>query len=424
MADPIVKDLARQAFALSLQPFRGLTEVNTTPISRQIQAAPLPAIRPPAPPSMTAYEPTTRERLASGGQSMLEVLGLSRPQARRISQTIVGGKSAALPIGLLDVVPGIGTVLQAEEAGRGLQRAGQFAESGQLGQAALEAGGSLLGMAPSLGGAIAKGRKAAFEVEEAYFDRLKNDYSNLKNEYAALKETKGGRILNTDEARELSPDYRADRTRSADVHEPSSELVKKIYEEKLSQPVPPGNEKTVIFTAGGTGAGKTTGLRAAEEVNEEVQKAQIVYDTNMSSFASADKKIQQALKANRDVHIIYTYRDPIDALENGALERASRMEREMGTGRTVPLKEHLKTHVGARKVMEQLQEKYKNTPEFTLTVIDNSLGKNNAAFTTLDKLPRLEDNRLEKGLSDALENAYRTGKISRAIYEGTRSNGQ
>lgn len=273
--------------------------------------------------------------------------------------------------------------------------------------------------------------QSANPIEAAYFDRLANDYGGLKAEYARIMNEKGenttkdGRLLNTDEARELSPEYRADRTKSADVHEPSSALVKQMYADKLSQPTPPGLENTVVFTAGGTGAGKSTGLGVMENVNSGVRNAEIVYDTNMNTFDSADKKVKQALDAGRKVSIIYTYRHPVEALEQGALSRASRMEAERGTGRTVPLDEHFKTHVGALETMKRLQEKYGDDHRFSMMVIDNSRGKGNARLVSgLDKLPKLNHTEVRKGLNDALENAYRTGKISRAIYEGTRVNGR
>jgi hypothetical protein len=260
-------------------------------------------------------------------------------------------------------------------------------------------------------------------IEAAYFDRLSNDYTGLAAEYAALPSTDGGRILNTDDAREMSPEYRADRTRSADIHEPASAFVKQMYAEKLSQDTPPGKENLVLFTAGGTGAGKTTGLQEAAKVSNNIQNAEIVYDTNMNTFDSADKKIKQALTAGRNIGVVYTYRDPMEAMENGALKRASRMEAEMGTGRTVPIDEHFKTHMGSREVMERLQEKYGDDHRFHMMVIDNSRGPGNAAVVSgLDKLPKLDHTAVRKGLNDVLENAYRSGKISQAIYEGTRGN--
>ncbi len=99
------------------------------------------------------------------------------------------------------------------------------------------------------------------------------------------------------------------------------------------------------------------------------------------------------------------------------------METEMGTGRTVPLDEHFKTHVGAYEVMKQLQDKYDKDPRFEMTIIDNSRGYKRArVVSSLDQLPKLDHTKVRKELDDALENAYRTGKISQAIYQGTRVN--
>ena len=260
-------------------------------------------------------------------------------------------------------------------------------------------------------------------IEAAYFDRLSNDYTGLAAEYASLPSTDGGRILNTDDAREMSPEYRMDRTRSADVHEPASAHAKQLHAGRLPRDTPPGKENMVLFTAGGTGAGKTTGLQEAAKVSNNIRNAEIVYDTNMNTFDSADKKIQQALKAGRNIGIVYTYRDPVEAMENGALKRASRMEAELGTGRTVPIDEHFKTHAGSREVMERLQEKYGDDHRFHMMVIDNSRGPGNATVVSgLDKLPKFDHTVVRKGLNDVLENAYRSGKISQAIYEGTRGN--
>lgn len=261
--------------------------------------------------------------------------------------------------------------------------------------------------------------QSANPIEQAYFDRLTNDYPGLVAQYAQEPESEGGKIINTDIAREMSSEYKADRTRSADVHEPSSAFMKKLYADKLSKPTPKGKDNTVVFTAGGTGAGKTTALQASRQVSEGVRNAEMVYDTNMNSFDSADKKIRQALDANRKVSIIYTYRDPVEALTGGALKRATRMEQDMGTGRTVPLSEHAKTHIGARKVVEQLQDKYKDHPKVKIQVIDNSRGPGKAMLSSLDKLPKLDENAIRKGLQDALEQAHRTGAISTAIFRGT-----
>lgn len=252
-------------------------------------------------------------------------------------------------------------------------------------------------------------------------DRLNaklQDHAAAVQEYADLPDSKNGTVINTDIARELSDDYRADRTLSADVHEPASAFTKRLYTDKLAEQTPEGKEPTVLFTAGGTGAGKSSGMRAADIGNPE-----IVYDTNMNKLSSAKDKIDQALDAGRDVHIVYTYRDPVEAFRNGALPRAARMEGEMGSGRTVPLDEHVKTHVGASEVIRHVAEQYKDDPRVSITAIDNSRGAGNARLTNLEDLPKVEENGLRDKLEQQLGEAHANGEISdtiRAGFEGRK----
>ena len=266
------------------------------------------------------------------------------------------------------------------------------------------------------------------------FDAVEQEYNALSGEF----DSRGGTVLNTDLARELSPEYRGDRSKSANVHEASSDFIKALYAKKLSQPTPEGKDARVLLTAGGTGAGKTTGERALTEAGK-VGNPEIIYDTNMNELDSSVKKIEQALKAGREVGIVYTYRDPVDALVNGALPRAMRMAEEQGTGRTVPLSEHLKTHVGAYQTIKALIEKYGNDGRVGLNVIDNSRGKGNAVEIDFDALPVLEDNSnhetqsldqsgrrgdagsqpsLEQRLQAALDAEHAAGRISDAVYQG------
>jgi hypothetical protein len=260
-------------------------------------------------------------------------------------------------------------------------------------------------------------------IEQSATNRLITQYPELKQQYNTLNvphaETKGGRILNTDAARELFPEYAADRTLSAQVHEPASTFVKNLYAEKLSQPTPAGLENTVVFTAGGTGAGKTSAIkRASQEASDAINNAEMIYDTNMNTFKSADDKIKQALDAGRNVQIFYTYRDPVKALTEGALPRASRMEQAFGSGRTVPLSEHLKTHVGSQKTIKELAAKYKDNDNVIIRAIDNSKGVEDVKYMDIKDIPKFNETELRKKLNEALEKSK--SNISEAIYKGTK----
>ena len=113
-------------------------------------------------PELKPYDPTIRERLSSGLQSGLEALGMKRYGARRAAQTVTGGPSSNLPLGMgaADFIPFVGTGLQTEEAARDLGKAYQSAKQGDYVDAAVEGGFGLLGMVPGVA-ATAKTMRAA-----------------------------------------------------------------------------------------------------------------------------------------------------------------------------------------------------------------------------------------------------------------------
>lgn len=261
------------------------------------------------------------------------------------------------------------------------------------------------------------GERAAAGTAGANLARKLTDHEDAVAEYNALNNTElgltteGGRVLNTDLARELSPEYRAKRSISQAVHEPASAFIKKLYAEKLAAPTPEGLQPIVVFTAGGTGAGKSSGLKHLGALGDV---AEIIYDTNMNTLASATKKIEQALAAGRSVTINYTYRDPVEALTGGALPRAMRM------GRTVPLAEHVKTHVGSREVIAQLEEKYQGDDRITFVHVDNSNGRGKAKVAPLAEIPEVVYDSLQEKLNEALDKEHQAGRISDEVRRAFR----
>lgn len=250
---------------------------------------------------------------------------------------------------------------------------------------------------------------------EGVFDEGK--YAKAVEAYRQRPDSAEGRIISTDVARELSPDYLANRTLSADVHEPASQFTKRYYADRLREPH--GPDDYVLFTAGGTGAGKTSALRqAGADLSEH---AQIIYDTNMNRLRSSEEKINQALASGRQVRIAYVYREPEEALVNGALPRAERQRGEFGSGRTVPLQEHYNTHVGAQATMRALAAHYEGDPRVQFVGIDNSRGAGNAIHVPLDLLVERQHNEdLMQRLRMALDEEHAKQRISPETYHGFR----
>lgn len=262
-----------------------------------------------------------------------------------------------------------------------------------------------------------KPRRSDAELGERIAKTTSN-FEGARRRYAKLEDSEGGKVLNTDVARELSADYLADRTRSAAVHEPASTFIKALYAAKLKEQ-PKGDElPLVLFTAGGTGAGKTSAIKALPEVSKIKDEAQIVYDTNMNTFDSAVTKIDQALEAGKKVRIVLVVRDPVDALVNGALTRAEGQAEKYGTGRTVPIKDHVETHTGAMETIPQLAEHYAGDPRVQIKVIDNTQGRGKQAERDLPWLKTLQYNDVEQLAKAALESEREAGRISAETYQG------
>jgi len=248
-------------------------------------------------------------------------------------------------------------------------------------------------------------------IEAKFASEIEKDLPGMMQKY----EEKFGKVINTDNFRELSPDYEANRQEnSAAVHEPASELAKLKYKQELAKPIEKDSENLVLFTAGGTGSGKTTAIQKTEDGKQLWDSAQIIYDTNLNSAPSAIKKIDQALEAGRRVGIAFVYRDPIEAFENGVIPRTERI------GRTVPIESHIETHMGMQRSISELMEHYKNNPNVEFTGFDNTKGKGNQEIVPIENLlgKVYNEAELRKGIYDTLNKAYQQGKVTEAAYKG------
>lgn len=255
------------------------------------------------------------------------------------------------------------------------------------------------------------------QIESKFAGEVNSNVDDAVAKYAKLPDSKDGRVLNTDTARELSSDYLKDRSKSAAVHEPASWLTKELYRRALQDPK--YADKPVLFMAGGTGAGKSSiQKKLVEGVRPELKKS-LVYDTNMNKFSSAVGKIEAALASGHTAIVNYIFRHPVDALVHGALSRATRQEAEGGSGRTVPLDEHLATHQGSRGVIEQLYDKYKDDTRVNFAFTDNSRGAHQSAnVKSLEELPKIDYNSVRGDLRNALESSRKDGSISERTYRG------
>lgn len=124
---------------------------------------------------MRAYDPTMRERMASALQGGMEGLGVNRYKARKHAQTIMGGESSNLPMGMgaADFVPFVGTAMGVEEGARDLKSAKESAERGDYIDAAAETAGAAAGLIPGAHGTIKGAKEMLKKIRTIDLPKLK-----------------------------------------------------------------------------------------------------------------------------------------------------------------------------------------------------------------------------------------------------------
>lgn len=244
--------------------------------------------------------------------------------------------------------------------------------------------------------------------------RVLADLPGMIDAYRKLKGTDGGRIINTDEARELFPVYNSGpegRSKYAvAVHEPSSFLSKQVWSQALEREVAPDRDPLVLFTAGGTGAGKTTAISRDDSASAMYDAADLIYDGNLQSVDGARERIEQSIESGRKVAILYVHRDPIASFTHGAIPRANRED----YGRTVPIPVHASTHIGAARTIQQLAEIYRDDPNVSITMLDNA-GNEVPVHDAVASVSMLDQAQLEEQLYEAARESQRTGAMSARV---------
>jgi hypothetical protein len=259
----------------------------------------------------------------------------------------------------------------------------------------------------------APGLSAEHRAIETNFSRqIQGDLEGTIAAYKAIPETLGGKIINSDIIRELSPEYNASKETKAlhasAVHEPASALANELFKRALKEPSATGMD-LVTFTAGGSGTGKSGTIEGTNAAKTITDASDIVYDVNMATLKGAQNKIDMALDAGKRVAIIYVGRDPIETMR-GVIEYAH------NKGRTVPLEVMEKTHAEAGKVIDELQRIYAQNDKVGFTFIDNTEGLARPAGPEVTS--RFDHANLGVRLRAVVDAEYQAGRINDAAYEG------
>lgn len=245
-------------------------------------------------------------------------------------------------------------------------------------------------------------------VHNAVADALEARPDQFIQDYRA----RYGKVVSADLAKELFPEYsasNASRSKYATaVALPSSKLARAVYRAALEETRDtPG---LVVFTAGGTGSGKTSSLDLFPPLKDE---AEIIYDSTLSHRSGAIEDIDAALGAGKQVGVVFTYRDVADAFEHGVLPRAMR------EGRTVTIPAHATTHTRAVDVLRAIALRYDADPNVDIIVVDNSRGGTDdrqAADLSLLERIQYDGEDVRQRLRAILDAEHKAGRISDVVY--------
>jgi len=270
------------------------------------------------------------------------------------------------------------------------------------------------------------------DMNELAQSRAKFKEGDMIASYKNRPDTMGGRKIDTDIVREQFPEYNnpdtfinqlmgltGSRYRASDIHEGASDLSKTMYKDLLDAPIPKGATDKVTFTAGGAGTGKGRIMSLLSKKDAPDLNSKAFYDTNLSGFDSAKKKIDMAIKSGTGktpVDIFYVYRPLGDAFK-GTLKRAGNQAEKFGSGRIVTVDAMTETALGSLDTIKKLEKAYENNPLVNIKVVDNSTDV--PKIITTKELPKVKTKaEAEKELFRLLreEKARPDTKITDEVY--------
>lgn len=234
-------------------------------------------------------------------------------------------------------------------------------------------------------------------VETKFYNAIKTNKKALMDSYRKVY----GNVIDPDLVKTLSRDFVADRDLVGAVHEPSSYLAKELYTDALNVKRINNDKSATLFTAGGSGSGKSATMSLAAETLG-IKKDGLIYDSVLGSFESARIKIEQALEATKgNVAIVYT-NTPI---ENALSFNASRP-------RAVDINTLIRAHTGASKTIKELAAFYANNPRVQIQVINNGGTPKSVALGNVNDVPVYNDAKLKTLLNAKAKDLLDNGSIN------------
>lgn len=237
-----------------------------------------------------------------------------------------------------------------------------------------------------------------------------NNSSELLKEYLNNPQLAGesGNIVNTDNARRLFASIGYNGKNAIAFHEAASAVAKDVTMKLIDE----DGEGNVTLYAGSAGSGKTS---AIDKILPDITgNTDLVLDGNLSSYATAIKRIDYAISSGETVRIVYVWRDPIEAFR-ATIDRTLNNEAE--GGRIVPISAFIKT-LNSLDTMKRLLNGTQYGDNLKIDLINNANGRGNASFMNVDELDKITipDN-LASTLKNIALDLFKEGTITEDQYQ-------
>jgi 8-oxo-dGTP pyrophosphatase MutT (NUDIX family) len=240
------------------------------------------------------------------------------------------------------------------------------------------------------------------KVEQSFYDKIKANPKKLVNQYFQ----RFGKTIDPDRVKMMSAKFVNDRKLAPAVHEPSSMLSKLIFRQALIDKDKAGDTSPTVFTAGGSGSGKSEAMNLATKI-AGVDKDGLVFDSTMSNAQSGIKKIQEALDlSGAPVAVVYT---------NSPVEKAFRFNAKRA--RAVPASVLAHAHMGASKSIQEIAKHFEGNPRVKITVVNNFDGKTGFTAGTLADVPAYNGAEVKERLAGAAKSMLDDGEITQERYD-------
>lgn len=170
----------------------------------------------------------------------------------------------------------------------------------------------------------------------------------------------------------------------------ASDLIDSVAYIRLMERAIDADNKTILFTMGMSGCGKTTSLRNNPDLYRQALAAGVVYDAAFFTTADFDKVIKKSNERGLKPTLVYVYNDA----ETGFSSCVSRL---IATNRVVPYPTYVMFFPCYKGRIEYLEEHY---PDMTIHCIDNN--HNNGGFEVSKEEARKWDYTMDADMQNKL----------------------